>query len=91
MTATVTLAPRLDLTTVQPLVSEITGCAGTDLVVDAGHVEHLGALAAQVLLAADRQWQANGHRLVVGPRSPSFEDALAAMGLAGHFTAETCE
>ena len=91
MTATVKLATRLDLTSVQPLASEITGCAGADLVVDAGQVEHLGALAAQVLVAANRQWQAHGNRLVVDPRSPAFEDALATMGLAGHFTAETFE
>lgn len=77
-----TLPARLDLTQARPLCAGVAAHSGGDLTLDAGGVDHLGALAAQVLLAAVQDWARAGHRLVIAPRSAAFDDALAAMGLA---------
>lgn len=88
MTAAVTLAARLDLASVAGLAAELDRHAGGDLVIDAGRVDHLGALPAQLLLAARQQWAADGQKLVIDPRSPAFDQALAVMGLTAHFAQE---
>ena len=82
MTASVSLAARLDLTQARPLAESILAHAGQDLTIDAGAVEHLGALPAQVLLAAAQDWERSGNSRTIAPRSGAFDDALAAMGLA---------
>ena len=91
MTAVMTLAARLDLTQARPLADEIVAREGGDLTLDAGAVDHLGALSAQVLLAAAQAWARTGHRLTIAPRSAAFDDALAAMGLAGRLAMGTDE
>lgn len=91
MTASLTLAPRLDLSSVAAFAAQIESCQGADLTLDAGRVEHLGALPAQLLVAATRHWQAAGHRLTVAPRSAAFADALTVMGLADHLAEEASE
>lgn len=83
--AVVTLGARLDLTQARPLTDAILACAGGDLTLDAGGVDHLGALPAQVLLAAAQDWARAGHQLTIAPRSAAFEDSLAAMGLSDRF------
>ena len=58
------------------LARDLLARAGCDLTLDAGRVGHLGALALQLLIAAARRWRADGVRLAIEPRSPSFDDAL---------------
>lgn len=84
MTGTLTLPARLDLVNTRPLADDILARAGGDLIIDAGGVGHLGALAAQVLLAAARDWKSAGHRLTIAPRSAAFDEALAVLGLGDH-------
>lgn len=88
MTAVITLASRLDLGSVAALASEFAEKTGADLMVDAGKVEHLGALSAQLLLAAQKQWAEAGDRLTISPRSAAFDDCLATMGLSSYFVEE---
>ena len=88
MTAVLTLDARLDLSAVRPLAQRIGACDGADLSLDAGGVTHLGALAAQLLVAARQRWASAGLRLEVGPRSPAFDEAVAVMGLDRWFGAE---
>lgn len=82
-----TLGSRLDLSTVGALAAQIGERRGTDLTIDAGGVDHLGALGAQLLLAARHQWDADGQRLGITPRSAAFDAALAALGLSEQFLA----
>ena len=63
--ASVELAPRLDLRAVGPLRSEILSHRGADLALDAATVEHLGALALEVIRAAAQTWARDGHELRV--------------------------
>ena len=81
MTATLVLAERLDLPAVRPLARDLVAGAGSDLTLDAGGVGYLGGLALQLLIAAARRWRADGVRLAVEPRSPSFDDALRIFGV----------
>lgn len=81
MNATLVLAERLDLPAVRPLACDLLARAGCDLTLDAGRVGHLGALALQLLIAAARRWRADGVRLAIEPRSPSFDDALRVFGV----------
>jgi chemotaxis protein CheX len=81
MTAPLSLARRLDLPAAAPLREAILARQGADLVLDAGAVTHFGGLCLQVLLAARRSWQADGHGLACTPRSAAFDEAVAHFGL----------
>ena len=76
-----TLAPRLDLASARGLAGALRERAGADLVIDAGAVNHLGALGLQVLASAALSWRAAGHRLRIDPRSEPFDAALTSFGL----------
>ena len=91
MTTGLTLAARLDLGSVAALAAEFSELTGADLTVDAGQVDHLGALSAQLLVAAQRQWAAEGYQLTFSPRSAAFDDGLAVLGLTNEFTVESTE
>lgn len=78
---TLALGPRLDLLHAGHACAEIRACEGRDLVLDAGHVTHLGALGLQILIAAARSWRAAGLSLTIAPRSAAFDDALVLFGL----------
>ncbi|MBV0892505.1 STAS domain-containing protein [Paracoccus sp. Z118] len=82
MTTSLQLAPRLDLPAARPLAQALLDRAGSDLTIDAGNVAHLGGLALQVLLAAERRWRADGARLTILPRSAAFVQALQLFGAA---------
>lgn len=75
------LAPRLDLSQVSALAEELRACLGSDLVIDASAVSHLGALGAQLLASAALSWRNAGRILSITPRSDAFDEALARLGL----------
>jgi len=79
------LEARLDLRAAAPLAGAIIARRGDDLALDASHVEHLGALALQVIRAAARTWAADGHVLTLEGASVALADQLSLMG----FTPET--
>lgn len=78
----IVLAPRLDLSTVVTLKTQIVAQKGQNLVLDASHVTHLGGLGLQVLLAGAKSWRASGHSLKISPRSEAFDETLAQFGLS---------
>lgn len=81
-TAALVLETRLDLRAAGPLASEITAHRGGDLVLDAGGVEHLGALALQVIRAAARTWSTDGHVLTLEGASIALADQLSLLGFS---------
>lgn len=85
MTATLALDPKLDLRAAGPLRDEILDRSGADLVLDANAVNHVGALALQVIRAAAKSWEADGHVLSLTNVSTDVADQLALLG----FTPET--
>lgn len=78
---TIALASRLDLSQVTPLATALRGATGTDLVLDASAVTHLGGLALQVLASAAKSARQAGTSLIITPRSEAFDDALAVFGV----------
>ncbi|MBZ4022431.1 hypothetical protein CKO11_08170 [Rhodobacter sp. TJ_12] len=79
---TISLAPRLDLSQASPLASALRDATGTDLVLDASEVTHLGGLAVQVLASAASTARAAGTSFTITPRSEAFDEALGLFGLA---------
>jgi chemotaxis protein CheX len=78
--ATITLDPVLDLKATTPLAESFLACRGTDLAVDAGQVERLGAQSLQVILSAITTWQADGHTIEFKQPSDAFVDGLHLFG-----------
>lgn len=83
------LPERMDATTLPALQSEILGCRGGDLDLDASRIGRFGGLAQQLILAAFKTWQADGCRLRLLDPTPVVCDAFDALGCTPHI--ETCE
>lgn len=75
------LPPGLDAAAVEDLHASLLAARGRDLTLAAGEVRKLGALGAQLLLAAARAWAEDGRRLALETPSPDFLDALRLLGL----------
>lgn len=75
------LPERLDMSTAADLHSALMTRLGEPLVLEAGAVRTMGALALQVLLAAARSWRANDRALRLESPSPQFLDSLSMAGL----------
>lgn len=54
---------------------------GSPLVIDAGQVRRTGMQAVQILIAAARTWQADGHSYAVTNPSSEFLDTITLVGL----------
>ena len=83
MTETILLPPRLDTTALRSLAQDLSSaaCAGRDIDLDARDVTHMGALSAQLFIAAARDARAKGGTLTFGSISERAVDQLAMMGL----------
>ena len=81
MTTRIELAPRLDLPAARPLAEALKARSGTDVVIDAGAVTHLGGLCLQVLVAAALAWREAGRSLTFAALSEDFTEALSVFGL----------
>ncbi|PIE07311.1 MAG: chemotaxis protein CheX [Rhodobacterales bacterium] len=79
-TPTLDLPPRLDLPALAALQGELIARRGTDLTLDAARVEHLGALALQLIRSAARSWAEDGHALSFENASTDLADQLALLG-----------
>lgn len=64
------------------LVEQLAACRGSPVVVDAAQVHRVGALAAQILLAAKRTWDHDGVGFRIDAPSAGFTDSLRKLGLA---------
>jgi chemotaxis protein CheX len=82
MTSIIQLDARLDLRAATVLAGTIRDHDGSPLGIDAGQVQHLGALCLQILLAAAASWRARGLPLSITPRSQAFDAALRQFGIA---------
>lgn len=74
------LAPRLGLKAARPLHRALLARRGDDLTLDASKVEHLGALAVQVIRSAARTWAEDGHVLTIEKASTDLVDQLVLLG-----------
>lgn len=81
MTQRLKLPDRLDSSGTPTLIAMLLAHRGAPLVLDASGVDVAGARAMEVLVAAGRQWHADGHALVIDGPSDRFCAACAVMGL----------
>ncbi|MEZ5756501.1 MAG: STAS domain-containing protein [Paracoccaceae bacterium] len=81
MTTDFILPERLDSSAAPGLAAALRGRIGTPLVLDASRVTVIGALAFEVLIAAGRQWQADGNALTIRHPSARFAAACGTLGL----------
>jgi len=80
MTATVVLAPVLDLRAAEPLKGELLAARGQALTLDGSAVERLGGLCLQLLLSAIRTWRADGQALTFVNPSEALTTQWSAFG-----------
>ena len=78
---TLTLDPVLDLKAATPLTEQLLAHRGTDIIIEAGAVERLGAQSLQVLLSAVATWQGDGHQLQFKQPSGAFIEGLQLFGV----------
>lgn len=82
MSATLTLAPRLDSPAAERLAEELKSARGTGICIDGGAVTFCGALALQTLLSAKLQWKEDDHPFEIAVASSDFADACRLLGLS---------
>lgn len=75
------LPARLDSSGARLLARALLARRGRPLVICAAGVEQIGALACEVLIAAGRQWAADGQPLAIKAPSDRFRTACATLGL----------
>lgn len=73
------LAPVLDLSAAGPLWFELCAARGKPIEVDAAAVERLGGLCLQALLAAEKQWRADGVPFAIVHASQAFVEGVNLM------------
>lgn len=71
----------LDLKAAIPLVEGLLAQRGSDLTVDASHVERLGAQSLQILLSAVSTWHAEGFAIEFQDASEPFVQSLELFGI----------
>ena len=85
MTLTLALPGLLDFDAARDLHTALSERRTEDLTIDGSGVTALGGLAAQVLVAAARDWRASGRSFVM-IASRDLHDDLQRLGLIGEFT-----
>lgn len=80
--ATLKLAPKLDLRAASELYDALKEKSGSDLTLDASEVNHMGALAVQVIRSAAKSWSEAGMSLSMSACSTDLSDQLALLGFA---------
>lgn len=74
------LPPVIDSASVGPLRQDILARRGAELTLDLAPVQRIGGLGLQVVLAACRQWTADGRLLALTGASPAFTHMLRLTG-----------
>jgi anti-anti-sigma regulatory factor len=77
-----TLPARLDTSAAASLVQELLPFRGQALEIDASAVEVLGARAAEVIIAAGRQWAEDGIPFAIVAMSERYSMTCDALGLS---------
>ncbi len=81
---TVDLPERLDFAACEGLAAMLLAARGAPLRLRAGRTAFLGALAAELLLRARRDWQAAGTAFDLADPSADFLKGLALLGIPPH-------
>jgi chemotaxis protein CheX len=81
MTDPFPLPDRLDSSAAPALLQALLHHRGQPLALDAAGVQVIGALALEVVVAAGRQWQADGLPLSIDRPSPRFRAICGQLGL----------
>lgn len=81
MTERLTLPARLDSSAAPALMQTLLGHRGRPVVLDASGVEVIGARAIEILIAAGRQWAADGCTLAVEGASDRYAATCAILGV----------
>lgn len=83
MTDTILMPARMDLVALRTLSAELTTVrVEKNVRIDASEVTHMGALAAQLLLATAREVRSNGGTMEFTALNDRAADQLTAMGLS---------
>ncbi len=77
------LPTRLDQQGADQLAAELSARRGQSVGLDAGDVVYVGALAAQLLVAACRQWRDDDKLFNIEHASVSFAEGIALLGIKG--------
>ncbi|QFT92107.1 hypothetical protein FIU86_04585 [Roseovarius sp. THAF9] len=75
------LPERMDFAACETLAASLDDRRGARLRLHAGKVGFLGALAAEILLRARQEWQADGTAFDLIDPSPDFLKGLALLGI----------
>ncbi len=87
MADAICLPAKLDTVALRDLCTDLTRALGErELRLDAGDVTHMGALGAQMILAAARDLRACGGAFEIVAISDRARDQLAMMGLSPDFS-----
>jgi chemotaxis protein CheX len=78
----ITLPPTFNHDRCGQLSEQLSACRGFPVQVDAAQVHRLGALAAQLLLVAQRTWAHDVIAFKIESPSAGFSDSLRRLGLA---------
>lgn len=81
MTHQIKLPLRLDFDATRDLHEKISTARGNPVDLDVGAVAHVGALAAQVLISARRQWLADGLAFRLVDLTTTLPDGFVRLGL----------
>ncbi len=87
--AEIELPEILDQRGAQKVAMQLADHIGTPTKVDASSITRLGTIGVEMLLAAQRQWQADGVPFEVCNWSPEASKAISTLGLLQeHFQVE---
>jgi chemotaxis protein CheX len=75
------LPTRMNFQAARELHARLVVLRAQDVEIDASHVEFLGGIAAQTLIAAQRTWHGDGRRFDLLRPSGGFCASLADLGL----------
>jgi chemotaxis protein CheX len=75
------LPATLDVARARVVFDDLTRRRGVPLTIDASQVEKVSALAIEGLIAAGRQWRADGLNVTVTDMSRAFVETLEDLGL----------
>lgn len=81
MSAALTLPARVDYAALDALYAEIKEARGDEVVIDASQVTHFGAAGLQLLVAAHKSWERDGHNFSIAAPSEKFNEHLRLLGL----------
>ncbi len=81
---TLNLSAVLDLNEAATLRDKLLSLRGNDLAIDASAVERVGALSAQVLMAAAKTWDQDKFAFTFNKASDAFQKTMQLIGVDIH-------